>query len=293
VVGASGHQASYFEGFGWRGGGGFIPHCFSWKPTQLSPTDFVACAALYLALHPCIVSAAVAAALADVAHKHSAVTTTRLRTIVTLSLFIYGGAPPPCGLNIQVQRAARHGESRAAKFKLKHYPRAALFVTRGGMPEWRPRRRCLNIIVRRCGLTSIFRPPREIVTFRDVRKFAETSEISLKQSAQMHRYAASWFCFSAPEKATSRHRLEALEPQRKPISIKLVLHSLRQMDCAPVQSFQRLKHRAVTLPEQPLGHMQLIIRVDADQMRVERRMMNLRKRDPVRNHRLAELFGYG
>jgi hypothetical protein len=95
---------------------------------------------------------------------------------------------------------------KGAKIQTETLPQSGTFRDTRGMPEWRPRRRCLNIIVRRCGLTSIFRPPREIVTFRDVRKFAETSEISLKQSAQMHRYAASWLCFSAPEKATSRHR---------------------------------------------------------------------------------------
>lgn len=36
--------------------------------------------------------------------------------------------------------------------------------------------------------------------------------------------------------------------------------------------------------------MQPIIRVDANQMRVEGRMMNLRERDAVRNNRLAKLL---
>jgi hypothetical protein len=49
----------------------------------------------------------------------------------------------------------------------------------------------------------------------------------------------------------SRRRLESLEPKRKPIPVRLVLHPLRQMDRATVQSRQCLKHRAVTPPEQP------------------------------------------
>ena len=90
--------------------------------------------------------------------------------------------------------------------------------------------------------------------------------------------------------AISRRRLEPLEPQRKPISVRLVLHAVRQMDRATIQPLQGFEHRPVVLPQQPLGHMQPIVRVDADQMRVERRMMNFRERDAVRNHRLAELL---
>jgi hypothetical protein len=48
----------------------WIPHFFSWKPTHESYVR-AACAALYLALHSFMVSAAL---LADVQHKHSAVT---------------------------------------------------------------------------------------------------------------------------------------------------------------------------------------------------------------------------
>lgn len=36
--------------------------------------------------------------------------------------------------------------------------------------------------------------------------------------------------------------------------------------------------------------MQSIVRIDADKVRVERRMMNLRKRDSVCHDRLAKLF---
>ena len=63
------------------GGVGTVPsalvlHCVSWKVTQGLYVP-VARMALYLALHSCIVSA-----LADVPHKHSAVTITRLRIIM-------------------------------------------------------------------------------------------------------------------------------------------------------------------------------------------------------------------
>ncbi len=96
---------------------------------------------------------------------------------------------------------------------------------------------------------------------------------------RIRHQGSPWFCFSTPEKSISRHRLEALEPQRKPISVRLILHAARQVDRAAVQPLQGSEHRPVVLPQQPLGHMQPIVRIDADQMRVERRMMNLRERD--------------
>ena len=86
----------------------------------------------------------------------------------------------------------------------------------------------------------------------------------------------------------SRHRLESLEAQREPIAIRTVLETAWQVDGSAVQPLQGLKHRAVVLPKQSLGHMQSIVRVDADQMSVERGVMNLRKRNAVRNDRLAE-----
>ena len=92
------------------------------------------------------------------------------------------------------------------------------------------------------------------------------------------------------ESGHSGRRLEALEPERKTVSIGPVLIADWQMDRAAVQSLQGFEHRAVVLPEQPLRHMQPIIRVNADQMCVERRMMNFREWDTVRNHRLAELL---
>ena len=39
--------------------------------------------------------------------------------------------------------------------------------------------------------------------------------------------------------------------------------------------------RAVILRQKPLGHMQLVVRIDADQMSIEDRVVNLRQRDSV------------
>ncbi len=63
-----------------------------------------------------------------------------------------------------------------------------------------------------------------------------------------------------------------------------------QMDGPAIQSLQRFEHRAIVLPEQPIRDMQPIVGVNADQMGVERCMMNFRKRDAVRYYWLAELF---
>ena len=85
----------------------------------------------------------------------------------------------------------------------------------------------------------------------------------------------------------SRCPLEALEAHRESVSIGKVLGSARQMDGATVQPRQGLEHGAVVLAEQPLGYMQPIVRVDADQMR-EGCVMDLRQREAVWHHRLAE-----
>ena len=60
------------------------------------------------------------------------------------------------------------------------------------------------------------------------------------------------------------------------------------MDRATVQPRQGLEQRAVVLPEQPFRYMQPIVRVDADQMCIEGRVMDLRQREAVWHHRLAE-----
>jgi hypothetical protein len=38
------------------------------------------------------------------------------------------------------------------------------------------------------------------------------------------------------------------------------------MDCSAIQTLQGFEHWAVLLDEQPLGYMQVIVRVDADKM---------------------------
>ena len=55
---------------------GLMPHSLSWKTGHVTNV-FVACAALYLALHSCMV-----VALADVPNKHNAMTIARLRIMV-------------------------------------------------------------------------------------------------------------------------------------------------------------------------------------------------------------------
>ena len=86
----------------------------------------------------------------------------------------------------------------------------------------------------------------------------------------------------------SRRPFEALEAPRESVSIGAVLDAVRQMDGATIQLRQGLEHGAVVLPEQPLGYMQPIVRVDADQMRIEGCVMDLRQRETVWHHRLAE-----
>jgi hypothetical protein len=60
------------------------------------------------------------------------------------------------------------------------------------------------------------------------------------------------------------------------------------MEDSAVQSFQSFEHRAVMLPDQSCRHVQAIVRVDPDQMRVKGGMMDFRERDAIGNHRLAQ-----
>ena len=92
-----------------------------------------------------------------------------------------------------------------------------------------------------------------------------------------------------PAKAgISRHRLEALEAQRQTVAIRAVLDPTRQVYDPAVEPLQGFEHRAIFLPEQPLGNMQPIVRVDPDQMGVECGVMDFRERDAVGNYRLAK-----
>ena len=60
------------------------------------------------------------------------------------------------------------------------------------------------------------------------------------------------------------------------------------MKCSSVQSLQGFEHRAVRLNQQSLRHMQPIIRIDADQMRIECGVMDLRERNAVWHDGLAQ-----
>jgi hypothetical protein len=62
------------------------------------------------------------------------------------------------------------------------------------------------------------------------------------------------------------------------------------MDGHAVQPLQGVQHRAIVLPEQTLRQMQAVVRINADQMGVERGMMDLRERDAVWNHGLVRVL---
>jgi hypothetical protein len=59
---------------------------------------------------------------------------------------------------------------------------------------------------------------------------------------------------------------------------------------ATSQLLQGFKHRAIAPGQQSLGNMNSVIGVDANQVGVERRVMNLGKWNAVRDDRLAERF---
>ena len=57
-----------------------------------------------------------------------------------------------------------------------------------------------------------------------------------------------------------------------------------------MQALERLERGPVLLLENSLGHMNLEIRIDANQMRIERRMVSLGKWNPVRNNWLSKFL---
>ena len=83
----------------------------------------------------------------------------------------------------------------------------------------------------------------------------------------------------------SRRRLEPLEPHCKTVPIWAVFYPPRQMEGSAIQPFESFEHLAVVLPEQAPRHVQTVIWVDSDEMRVERGVMDFRERDAVGNHR--------
>jgi hypothetical protein len=82
--------------------------------------------------------------------------------------------------------------------------------------------------------------------------------------------------------------LEPFEAQSQAVAIGVILLPARRVQVPAIKPLEGLQHWTVFLDKQALGNMQPIVRVDADQMRVESCMMDLRKRNAVRHHGLAE-----
>ena len=64
------------------------------------------------------------------------------------------------------------------------------------------------------------------------------------------------------------------------------------MNRLPMQQLQPFQHRAVPLREEPLGDMQAVVRIDPDQVRVERGVVGLGQRQAVRDNGLPEALGF-
>jgi hypothetical protein len=92
---------------------------------------------------------------------------------------------------------------------------------------------------------------------------------------------------------TSAHGLEPLKAECKAVAVWPVLHTTRQVNGFTLQSFKGFEHWAITPYQQPIRNVQPVVWINTDEMRVERRMMNLGKRNAVRDYGLAELFVFG
>ena len=86
----------------------------------------------------------------------------------------------------------------------------------------------------------------------------------------------------------SRRRVEPLEPHHKTVPNWAIFDPSRQTDGSAVQPFQSFEHWAVILPEQSRRHVQVIVWVDTNQMRVEGSVMDFGERDAIGNDRLAK-----
>ena len=60
------------------------------------------------------------------------------------------------------------------------------------------------------------------------------------------------------------------------------------MEHLPVELRERLQYRTVMLVKQPIRHVQSIIWIDADQVCIERRVMDLGQRQAIRHDRLPK-----
>ena len=70
---------------------------------------------------------------------------------------------------------------------------------------------------------------------------------------------------------------ELLEPERQSVAIRTILTPPQQLDHLPGDSFQpEFEKRAIMDFEQPVRDVNSVIRVDADQVGLKGRMMDLR-----------------
>jgi len=67
-----------------------------------------------------------------------------------------------------------------------------------------------------------------------------------------------------------------LEPHREPVPIRPILGTPREVDHVSIQLLERLQSGPVADGEKPVGNDDPIVRRDADEMRIERRVVQLR-----------------
>jgi hypothetical protein len=77
---------------------------------------------------------------------------------------------------------------------------------------------------------------------------------------------------------------ETLEPDLEPLWVRAVGRATRHRDVALVKALQpRLKHRPVDLAQQTAGDVHDALRIDAEQVAVEREVMDRAQREAVDN----------
>ena len=77
------------------------------------------------------------------------------------------------------------------------------------------------------------------------------------------------------EAGLSGRSLETLEAHRQTVAVRAVSDPRRQIQRAALKLFQSIQHRTVALCEKTLGNVHAIVRIDADQVGVERGMVDL------------------
>jgi hypothetical protein len=77
---------------------------------------------------------------------------------------------------------------------------------------------------------------------------------------------------------------------RQPLPIRHISLPSRQLSHPAIELLQRLQLRAVFQAQQPVGDVDAVIGVDADEMGVEGGVVDFREGETVRDHRLAHEF---